>query len=166
MQKKRKKREKSRLIFLLFLLIVCLSCVNDPGCHKTYEESWSFQGRQMVGFFSVRAVLSNQPGNFTDSILSADTMTLFIESKRVQGDSYRNDTLIVVKDSASVELSIYADAYNWQGCGIMPPTASNPTGLHVSPFLKLPPPFQPGIFLLKLHQTDGTITLDTIIVKQ
>ena len=88
-------------------------------------------------------------------------MRVLIESKGINGDRYDNDTLLIIRDSSSVELTIYADVYNWQGCGDMPPTALNPK----NGVFKLPPPFTPGYFIFKLHQPEGTTTLDTVIVK-
>ena len=65
--------------------------------------------------------------------------------------------------SSGVELKIEADIYDYTGCGTMPPTDLRPTGLPGNT-LKLPPPFSVDNFITKLHQSDGSVKMDTIII--
>ncbi len=154
-----------KIIFLLVafhLLVVFYS----PSCGTTsFEEDWEFISRQIVGLDSIAAVSSGSNFVYTDTVRSIDTLSLRIYSHEINGDKFDNDTLIVIMNLSGVDLTLYADIYDWGGSGTMPPTNLWPTGLSGNT-LDLPPPISTGNFISTLHQPDGSIKLDTIIVIQ
>lgn len=147
------------LTFHLYVVSYFFSCTTTTSS----EEIWEFIGRRIVGIDSVSAILPGSDIVYTDTVRSVDTLSLRINSHSINGDKFENDTLIVVRNLNGIDLTLYADIYKWIGSGVMPPTNLWPTGLSGNR-LCLPPPFPLGNFISTLHQPDGNVKLDTIVV--
>jgi hypothetical protein len=151
------------LIILYFIIPPIISLYFISCSTTSWDDNWEFLGRQIVGIDSVAAVLPNGTFEFTDTVKSTDTLSLYIYSHTINGDNYENDTLNVVASSSTVNLLLEADIYDFVGSGVMPPTDLWPNGLD-GLTLDLPPPFEIGYFVSILHQPNGSTKLDTIIV--
>ena len=150
-------------LILAFSILIVIYC--GTSSLSSDDEDWEFLGRQTVGIDSVAAVLLNSNYVFTDTIRSADTLSLRIYTHTINGDKYERDSLSIVVKPSGVDLLLKADIYDYTGSSAMPPTDLNPTGLPGNT-LELPPPFEIGNFISILHQPDGEVKLDTIIVIQ
>lgn len=134
-------------------------------CCQVSQDKWAFAGRQSVGIKSAQGI-DYQALGFKDTIHSFDSLFLQIQGMEIAGDKYSNDTMNIVRDSFAVTLSLYADIYEWQGCGAMPPTDLSPTGLPDG-ILTLAPPFYAGKFLVySENKNQGIMSIETIFVVQ
>lgn len=146
------------LVFSIFIVIYSATCSLSSN-----EEDWKFLGRQIVGIDSVAAILPHSNNMFTDTVRSGDTLSLRIYTHTINGDKYERDSLSVIAYSSGVDLLLEADIYDYTGSGAMPPTDLNPTGIPGNT-LEFSPPIDTGNFISTLHQPDGSLKFDTIIV--
>ena len=129
----------------LIIIVGCNSCPED------YNDEWKFKGKENVGVDSIIC---------QDTIAGNDSLRLFILGKKINGSRFDNAELDIQRDSLTVLISLYADIYEYLGCGIIPPTALHPDFDTI-----LLPPFKLGNHKLIVNQPSGFETVGTFIVQ-
>jgi len=129
-------------VYLILLFTRCSNCSDD--------ERWKFLGHDNVGISSII---------HEDTISVNDSLYIEIRGNTINGDSFDNVELEVERDVISVIIGLYADIYEYNGCGIIPPTDLNP---HSN--INLLPPFSIGNLRLIANQPYGLDTVGIITV--
>ncbi|MCU0612823.1 MAG: hypothetical protein MUE60_13680 [Candidatus Eisenbacteria bacterium] len=113
------------------------------------DENWDYVGLRQVWVDTIDA---------PDTLQVADTLAV---SLRGWGGCDRPEFSHVdaVRDSLQLDLTLWADCYEWSGSGAKPPTDTSVWCEH-----KVSPPFYPGRLLLVAHRPDNSTVSDTILV--
>jgi hypothetical protein len=132
---------------LKFVLLVLLAGCALISCSE--NEDWYHEGLRQVWVDSIGA---------PDSLHMADTLVVMLWG---EGGCSRPDFshIETVRDSFRINLTVWADCYEWTGSGHMPPT-----NIWVDCESKIPPPFYPGRLLLVAYRPDSTTVSDTVAV--
>ena len=120
------------------------------NCPEDYNDMWEFMGKNMVDIDTII---------FPDIISFSDSLPLEIRGKTIRGDRFDNVDMDIERDSLSILISLYADIYDWVGCGPMPPTSLWPISDTV-----LLQPFNVGYLKLIANQSYGFDTIGRITV--
>ena len=125
-------------------------CQEDHNCPEDYIDQWEFMGKDKVDIDTII---------FPDKISFNESLSIEIRGKQIRGDRFDNVNIDTERDSLSILISLYADIYDWVGCGTIPPTSLWPITDTV-----LLPPFNVGNLSLIANQSNGTDTIGTIVV--
>lgn len=128
-----------RVISAIALLVVACSERDALSCG---EENWDHLGVNLARVESLTA---------PDSVLAADTVKVELFATIDGADWVVLSRVDAVRSSDRVDLSVWADAYRWTGCGVMPPTE-----LMVHYQRDEPPPFAADSFGIVAHQPGGS----------
>jgi len=124
------------------------------GCASSATEI-SHSNWQGLGIFQARIGSVQLP----DSIRSRDTLDVIVIASPDTGVCPSLSRIDLVRDSASMEMTVWMEAHEWLGPGA-PPPCSLPVFRYLAP-----PPFAPGWFALRGHQPAGGIIRDSVLVR-
>ncbi len=135
-------------VVVCLIALALLSC-SDPEC--TRLEEWRDIGLQIVPIDSIA---------MQDIVHMSDTLAIEFWSgsltDKPEFSHFETDT-----DSAHIEITAWAQVYQWIGCGPVPPV--NQVILE-GDTLNIPPLSQAGHCEVVVHQPDGTALVDTVAV--
>jgi hypothetical protein len=127
---------------VLLVSVVSVTC-SEAGPSSEY-----------LGILQVRVLDASVP----DSVLATDTLTAFFSGKPDVGDCLSFARADILRDSARVTLTLWAEARRWLGPGPPPPCGI------VGYRYEGPPPFYPEWFFVVANQPDGTEWVDSLRV--
>lgn len=108
-----------------------------------------------LGEYHVQAHLIDM----ADTISSDDTLTVYIDGSTDPSGSLYDVRFDAVRESHGLELTVWADVYEWIGSGPPPPC-----GVAWGEY-KAAPPFPAGIFRVIVDQPDSSIMADSVYVR-
>ena len=132
------------LFYLTVFFAGCSDCSNSPGGR------WEFLRNDNVGIEYIV---------YEDTITVEDSLYIEISGKTIEGDKFNNLELQVDQNNNSILFGLYADIYNFNGCGVMPPTDISP---HTNTILL--PPFSVGELMLIANNKSDLDTLGIVTI--
>lgn len=96
-----------------------------------------------------------------DTIGVSDTLAIAFWSGTLR-DKPEFSHFEIVTDPAHIEITVWARVFEWVGCGHMPPTNQR---VLEGDGCSIAPPHQVGHCEVVVHQPEGTVLVDTVIVK-
>jgi hypothetical protein len=130
------------------IALTLLSCSDSTGpC-----QDWRDSGLQIVPIDSIAV---------QDTIGINDTLFVTFWSGVLE-DKPEFSHFDTVCDPAQIEITAWAQVYEWVGCGPMPPVNQV---LFEGHRLSIPPPHQPGHLEVVVYQPDSTVLADTVVVR-